>query len=100
MAMLFRSRLCSLFLLPFGFKSATGSDRGAGFNAPHRTGLVDFPHPALPSISGNDAGQSNLCTIRGFGSGYLARYAFNCFQVNDLHCPRRLSHLARSRLAW
>ena len=73
MAMFFRFCLCSLLLLPFGFKSATGSNLGTGFNAPHRTGLVDFPHPALPSISGHEDGQYSLCTIRGFGSGYLAK---------------------------
>jgi hypothetical protein len=33
--------------LPFGFKSATIFNLVRNFNAPHRTGLVDFPHPAL-----------------------------------------------------
>jgi len=42
-----RFNLFSLFLLPFGIKSATIFSLMGNFNAPHRTGLVDFPHPAL-----------------------------------------------------
>jgi hypothetical protein len=43
----FRFSLFSLLLLPFGVKSATIFNLVRNFNAPHRTGLVDFPHPAL-----------------------------------------------------
>ena len=43
----FRFNLFSLFLLPFGIKSATLFNRMRNFNAPHRTGRVDFLHPAL-----------------------------------------------------
>jgi hypothetical protein len=43
--------------LPFGLKSATVSDRGAGFNAPHRTVLVDLPHTALQAVSRDGDGR-------------------------------------------
>jgi hypothetical protein len=43
----FRFNLFSLLLLPFGIKSATVFNHVKNFNVPHRTGLVDFPHPAL-----------------------------------------------------
>jgi len=43
----FRFNLFSLFLLPFGIKSATLFNLVRNFNAPHRTGLEDFLHPAL-----------------------------------------------------
>jgi len=46
--------LFSLFLLPFGIKSATISYHIAGFNAPHRTVRADFPHTALQSVSLDD----------------------------------------------
>ncbi len=42
-----RYSVFSLVLLPFGIKSATMFHPMRNFNAPHRTGLVDFPHPAL-----------------------------------------------------
>jgi len=43
----FRFNLFSLLLLPFGIKSATIFNLVRNFNAPHRTGRVDFLHPAL-----------------------------------------------------
>jgi hypothetical protein len=47
MVLSFRFNLFSLFLLPFGTKSATIFNHVKNFNVPHRTGLEDFLHPAL-----------------------------------------------------
>ena len=49
----FRFTLCSLFLRPFGCGVSQYSNHVRNFNTPHRTGLVDFPHPALQINSQN-----------------------------------------------